>query len=385
MNITIPVSDLPAARKLLTRIRFERLNLPVLTHVLATIDAAGLTLAVTDLDHWLETRIPATIDPFTPGRFLIPADALKAAARGDKGSAAHFAYTEHRGRHHAHAHRHCGGMTVKSVYHPERRGGLPGTPHRRGTDHGPAQGNLRRPRHRRRLRLHRRHPLRPQRRAVHPGGWRHADRHRRTPIGRRTRPCSRPGVHPAHRRRACARPSGLRHPRRRSPASRTRTDDAHIQFRSGPHTLIAKTIEGHYPDYRHVIPSYLPESVTIPETHRAALIAWLRSLKGKSNSVRLTWETPGHLTLTHRDYDTVGATIQVPVTTEGQPPEIAFDPKYLADALEIGPTLRLVDKLNPGMATSPSGNFCVLMNQRFTEETAKVETASETPAPAMAA
>ncbi len=48
--------------------------------------------------------------------------------------------------------------------------------------------------------------------------------------------------------------------------------------------------------------------------------------------MRLTGETSGHLTLTHRHYDTVGATIQVPVTTEGQPPEIAFDPKHLADA-----------------------------------------------------
>ena len=191
--------------------------------MLATIDKAGLTLAVTDLDHWLETRVTASIDPFTPGRFLIPAEALKAAARGDKGSS------------------------------------------------------------------------------------------------------------------------------------------------------------------RNVIPGNLPQSVIIPETHRAALITWLRSLSGKSNSVRLTWETPGHLTLTHRNGDTVGATIQIPVTTEGHPPEIAFDPKHLADALEIGPTLRLVDKLNPGMATSPSGNFCVLMSQRFTEETAKVETASETPAPAIAA
>ncbi len=134
-----------------------------------------------------------------------------------------------------------------------------------------------------------------------------------------------------------------------------------------------------------MIPSYLPESVTVPETHRAALIAWLRSLKGKSNSVRLTCETPGHLTLTHRDYDTVGATIQVPVTTEGQPPVIAFDPKYLADAIEIGPTLRLVDKLNPGMATSPSGNFCVLMSLRFTEETSMEDVATETLAPAIAA
>jgi hypothetical protein len=81
----------------------------------------------------------------------------------------------------------------------------------------------------------------------------------------------------------------------------------------------------------------------------------------------------------------VGATIAVPVTTEGDPPEIAFDPKYLADAIEIGPVLRLMDKLNPGMTTSPSGNFCVLMSQRFTEETARVETASETPAHAIAA
>ena len=61
MNLTIPVSAIVAARKLLTRIRFERLTLPIINHVLATIDNVGLTLAVTDLDHWLETRVPATI------------------------------------------------------------------------------------------------------------------------------------------------------------------------------------------------------------------------------------------------------------------------------------------------------------------------------------
>ena len=70
MNLTIAIADLAAARKLLTRIRFERLKLPVLNHVLATVDAAGLSLAATDLDHWLETRLPAVIDPFAPARFL---------------------------------------------------------------------------------------------------------------------------------------------------------------------------------------------------------------------------------------------------------------------------------------------------------------------------
>ena len=90
MNITIPVSAIKSARKLLTRIHFERLKLPVLTHVLATIDAAGLTLAVTDLDHWLETRLPATIGSPESQRFLLPAAALAAAARGDKGSTVQF-------------------------------------------------------------------------------------------------------------------------------------------------------------------------------------------------------------------------------------------------------------------------------------------------------
>ena len=80
-----------------------------------------------------------------------------------------------------------------------------------------------------------------------------------------------------------------------------------------------------------------------------------------------------------------GATIKVPVTIEGQPPAIAFEPKLLADAIAIGATLHLVDKLNPGMATDASGNFCLLMSRRFTEETATEETASETPAPAIAA
>jgi DNA polymerase-3 subunit beta len=162
-------------------------------------------------------------------------------------------------------------------------------------------------------------------------------------------------------------------------------EDFHIQFRSGPHTLIAKTIEGHYPNHRNVIPSHQMQSVTIPDTHRSALNAWLRSLPGKSSSVRLTSETPGHVTLTHRDYDTVGATLQVPVTIEGQPPAIALNPKYLADALEIGATLRLVDSLNPGMTTDSSGNFCVLMSLRFIEETVAEDSANQTQAPAIAA
>jgi DNA polymerase-3 subunit beta len=385
MNLTIPINAISAARKLLTRLRFERFTLPVLTHVLATIDVAGLSLAVTDLDHWLETRVTAIIGPSPLGRFLIPAEALKVAARGDKGSSAHFAYAETADGTTLTLTTSCCGLSVKSVYHlvvtadefparPVVKGSITALPKEtfaaigivagcastdatryvlNGVHFTPEDGGL----------------------LIATDGKRLAGAPARVPGRSFTLPTTAAHVlvHPDFSTRDAA------------VLQADKTEDAHIQFRSGPHTLIAKSIEGHYPNYRNVIPSYMPQSVTIPETHRPGLIAWLRSLKGKSNSVRLTWESPGHLTLTHRDYDTVGATIQVSVTTEGLPPEIEFDPKYLADAIEIGPMLHLVDKLNPGMATSPSGNFCVVMSRRFTEETARVETTSETPTPAMAA
>ena len=162
--------------------------------------------------------------------------------------------------------------------------------------------------------------------------------------------------------------------------------EPHIQFRSGPHTLIARAIEGQYPNYRQVIPSEFVADATVPDTRRPALISWLRSLDGKGNSVRLTWDKPGHLTLTLRDSDTTAARIDVPVTTTGQPPVIAFGPAYLADALAIGSTLRLIDGLSPGMAVDPSsGNFCVLMPCRCVAEDAPEAAVGNASAPAVAA
>ena len=146
-----------------------------------------------------------------------------------------------------------------------------------------------------------------------------------------------------------------------------------------------------------MIPREFLADATIPETHRPALISWLRSLDGKDghkNSVRLTWEKPGHLTLTLRDSNETDSHIHVPVSISGesQPPVIAFAPGYLADALEIGPTLRLIDGLSPGMTTStPSdasshgGSFCVIMPYRCVAvpgEEVGVGQAAQAPAPA---
>ncbi len=123
----------------------------------------------------------------------------------------------------------------------------------------------------------------------------------------------------------------------------------------------------------------IPDKLT---THRRA--------HAHQNYVRLTWEKPGHLTLTLRDSDETDSHIHVPVSIsgEGRPPVIAFAPGYLADALEIGPTLRLIDGLSPGMTTStdssdggPSGPYCVIMPCRCTAEDAPEVGAEQAAAP----
>ena len=80
-----------------------------------------------------------------------------------------------------------------------------------------------------------------------------------------------------------------------------------------------------------------------------------------------------------------GAQIQVPVTITGQPPAISFAPKFLADALAIGATLRLIDGISPVKTTDPSGNFCVLMPWRCVAEDAPEAAAGNAAVPAVAA
>jgi DNA polymerase III sliding clamp (beta) subunit (PCNA family) len=60
------------------------------------------------------------------------------------------------------------------------------------------------------------------------------------------------------------------------------------------------------------------------------------------------------------------ATMQVPVEIHGNPPVIAFNARYLADALDIGGTLCLSDELSPGICRHPTGRFCVIMPMRVT-------------------
>jgi len=60
LTISLFASELLTARRILTRLGFERLKSPLLTHVLVTVEDGTMILAVTDGVHWLESRIPDT-------------------------------------------------------------------------------------------------------------------------------------------------------------------------------------------------------------------------------------------------------------------------------------------------------------------------------------
>lgn len=370
--IEIPIPHLKAARKLLTRIRFDRLSLPVLTHILVTIDNAVLTLAVTDLDHWLETRIPATITGPQESRFLLPAPALAVLAKADRNSSARLECSGTPKQPQLRIITTSGGLPVENHYQPEPAAEYPERPKVTGritafpkatmqaiqtvapclsTDATryvlncvcltPQEGGM----------------------AVATDGRRLAAAPARTVDRDLLLPTT--AVHVLAHEDFTSRDAAI--------MVSDGENACHVQFRSSPHTFIARLIDGHYPSYQQVVPSYVPESATLQETHRAAVIRWLRSLKGNTSFVVLTWQT-GQMTLTHEIDGTQGATLQVPVTLEGNPPTIAFPPKHLADAFQIGEKLNLTDNLNPGMTTSPSGAYCVVMNIRYAIETTQQAT-----------
>ena len=87
-TILIPSNILRDTKRLFSRMRHQRCKLPELTHVLLTAGHDGIRLAVTDLEHWLETRV--STEGVEPTRFLIPDDAMTAACRADRGSLVSF-------------------------------------------------------------------------------------------------------------------------------------------------------------------------------------------------------------------------------------------------------------------------------------------------------
>ena len=383
-TIIISSNTLRETKRLFSRLKHLRCKLPVLKHLLLTAGANGIHLAATDLDHWLESQI--TDQPTDSASFLIPPAGMDAACRADKGTDVTFvSYGGKRSRELGLIIQ-CGGITATSIYPTLDPSELPSRPNTIGTATELPPATLQR--------------------LASVAGCASTDITRQilngvlfTPEdggnlvatdGRRLACC--PATVPQQAfvlpNNACA---ILGHPDFQSDIAvvtwidHEDEDQRQVAIRSGRHLLMSKPLVGNYPNYKQVIPHNAPELVIIPHDRKPGLIAWLRNISKDQSSVRLDWQKRGHLTLSHRDVEGRSDVLHVPVEIHGTPPVIAFNARYLADALEIGSTLHLTDELSPGICRHPTGRFCVIMPMRVTiaaSVTREIEAAPTTQAQA---
>jgi DNA polymerase-3 subunit beta len=135
--------------------------------------------------------------------------------------------------------------------------------------------------------------------------------------------------------------------------------------------LIARLIEGTFPNYEQVVPRSHPYRVSVS---RDALVSALRRVsvlsEERTRPVKFLF-TPGLLKLTAYSPDFGEAEEQLDVQYAGEEMVIGFNSRYVLDALGAQAAEQVVfevkDGLSPGVVKSfeDEGSLCVIMPMRI--------------------
>jgi len=133
--------------------------------------------------------------------------------------------------------------------------------------------------------------------------------------------------------------------------------------------VISKLIEGNYPNYRQVIPAEVKERVPL---NREEFLQALRRAEimtsEKANSVKLTFGK-NNLAITANSPEVGEARETLAVNYKGKEMAIAFNPRYLIDALnalgEDEVFFELIDELSPGVLKINGPFLYVVMPMRL--------------------
>jgi DNA polymerase-3 subunit beta len=140
--------------------------------------------------------------------------------------------------------------------------------------------------------------------------------------------------------------------------------------RRGHTVLSMRLIDGNFPDYHQVIPNVSDKVVRVP---RAEMVDSLKRVSvlasDKTQSVKLTLEN-GKLTVACKNPDAGEVSDDVPMEYDGDDIEVAFNARYLIEALnsldDQNVLIKLTDGLSPGLlvgADEPH-HLCVIMPMR---------------------
>jgi len=138
-----------------------------------------------------------------------------------------------------------------------------------------------------------------------------------------------------------------------------------VLIRGGPYVLSSSLVEGHFPQYREVVPKDNDKKVELSTeeflsgVRRAALLT-----NEQSKGVRLAFEKD-KLVLSSRAPEQGEATIEMPIDYQGEPIQIGFNPVFLTEALRVvgakTVTLELKDANRPGVLRAGEDFFYVVM------------------------
>jgi DNA polymerase III subunit beta len=142
-----------------------------------------------------------------------------------------------------------------------------------------------------------------------------------------------------------------------------------IAFELNRTLLVAKLVEGNYPNYRQVIPPEAKERITLDrETFLSAVRRVSLLASEKSNSVKLIF-SKGNIDIVATTPEVGEAKESLPVMYKGREFGIAFNPEFLMAPLrnlsEEEIYLDLIDEMSPGVIKIAGPFLCVLMPMRF--------------------
>lgn len=142
-----------------------------------------------------------------------------------------------------------------------------------------------------------------------------------------------------------------------------------IAFELNNCVLVSRLIDGHFPNYKQVIPEKVIQKIRInchdleKAVKRAALLT-----TDKSNSVKFNFKK-GELVITANTPDVGEARENLNIDFEGDEVSIAYNPIFVLDVLknitEEAVIIELIDEMNPGVLRSEMDFLCVIMPMRM--------------------
>jgi DNA polymerase-3 subunit beta len=119
--------------------------------------------------------------------------------------------------------------------------------------------------------------------------------------------------------------------------------------------LSSRLIDGQFPNYRQLLPETFEHELRLAGSELTEVVRRISLLAQKNAPLRLSFE-PGELTISAQTPDIGEARESLPVSFQGEPLEIGFNPEFLRaglEAIEEGDVvLKLISPLRPGLIES---------------------------------